>query len=135
MKKNIEDEKYIEIYRQRYETFRHLDKLRWQILQIFVAVCTAFTILYKSKTGTIEPFYFLIFGIIIIFLSYFMFKIGEGIIKNNFVLEKVGEKIGDTDIPISKNIWEASSHKFALSVFLFGFIISISSILKMTGFA
>ena len=28
----------LEVYKQRYETFRHLDRLRWQMLQISVAV-------------------------------------------------------------------------------------------------
>ena len=32
------EQENIEIYRQRYETFRHLDKLRWQMLQILVAI-------------------------------------------------------------------------------------------------
>ena len=29
---------YAEVYRQRYETFRHLDRLRWQMLQIAVGI-------------------------------------------------------------------------------------------------
>ena len=28
----------LEIYKQRYETFRYLDRLRWQMLQIAVIV-------------------------------------------------------------------------------------------------
>ncbi|MCY3996752.1 MAG: hypothetical protein OXF07_11460 [Rhodobacter sp.] len=44
----------LEIYRQRYETFRHLDRLRLQMLQILVAVGTATTLVLKATSGPPE---------------------------------------------------------------------------------
>ena len=42
----------LEIYKQRYETFRYLDRLRWQMLQI--AVGTGSLILSFGRDGS-EP--------------------------------------------------------------------------------
>ena len=44
----------LEIYRQRYETYRHFDKLRWQMLQILVAIASATALLLRYTTGTLE---------------------------------------------------------------------------------
>ena len=55
-------EENIEIYRQRYETFRHFDKLRWQMLQILVAVASATALLLRSTTDPIEWWFFCLLG-------------------------------------------------------------------------
>ena len=43
----------LEIYKQRYETYRHLDRLRWQMLQIAVGV-GSLRILAFARSGR-EP--------------------------------------------------------------------------------
>ena len=43
----------LEVYKQRYETYRHLDKLRWQMLQIAVAV--GLLVLAFGKGDSIGP--------------------------------------------------------------------------------
>ena len=40
----------IEIYKQRYDTFRHLDRLRWQIFQIAIGVGTL-TLAFARDSG------------------------------------------------------------------------------------
>jgi hypothetical protein len=44
----------LEIYKQRYETYRHLDKLRWQILQIVVAVGSAAVLTLRATPGQVQ---------------------------------------------------------------------------------
>jgi len=91
-------EDYKTIYEQRYETYRHLDKLRWFIFQIAISVIAGILVL---KNPGQENNIFAI-GLVLFSSGILMAKINYGIDKNNIVLQDVGEKIGDDSIPISK---------------------------------
>ena len=69
----------IEIYRQRFETFRHFDKLRWQMMQILVAVASATALLLRSTAGTIEWWFYYLLGASLLFIAFVMIRIGNGI--------------------------------------------------------
>ena len=96
----------LEIYKQRYETFRYLDRLRWQILQISVVICAL--ILGFGKNGTEpEPWVFVAVGVLLTIFGLTMLKIRRGINMNNQVLQRAAIQVGDTEIPPVSRWWKS----------------------------
>ena len=119
----------VEIYRQRYETFRHLDKLRWQMLQILVAVGSAFALTIRATPGKTDWWLLMSIGFALGIISFVSFQINNGIRKNGIVLREVGKKIGDASIPDTSQKRLSSSHWvsvfimiIALGFFTYGFV-------------
>jgi len=100
----------MEIYRQRYETFRHLDKLRWQMLQILVAIGTATTLILRSTSGTPEWWFFMFLGLGLLVLAFAMHKINRGLQENGKVLRETGRAVGDNAIPDVSSQWRSAAH-------------------------
>lgn len=92
----------LEIYKQRYDTFRHLDRLRWQMFQI--AVGAAALILGFKGNLSLEWGSWVGVGLLFLFLGWAKLRIGEGIVMNSKVLKEFGGKVGDANIP------EATKH-------------------------
>ena len=109
----------LEIYRQRYETYRHLDRLRWQMLQI--AVGAGSLILAFARDGR-EPnwWVFAIVGLLLTIFGVVMLKIGHGINMNSQVLSKAAAAVGDDDIPQVSKWWENVSFWVALTLIVLG---------------
>lgn len=118
----------IEVYRQRYETFRHLDKLRWQMLQLLVAVASATALVLRSTQGCIEWWFYSLLGFALLIISFVMFKVGAGIRKNSEVLSHVGKIVGDEGIPDVSSPWRSVAHWLALSICALGGALLIWSI-------
>ena len=91
---------YEEIYRQRYETFRHLDKLRWQMLQIGVASSSiVFAVSEASDIQKMHWLTWLAIGLILSLSGVAMQRIGKGIEANSVHLASAASNVGDTGIP------------------------------------
>ena len=88
----------LEIYRQRYETYRHLDRLRWQMLPVAVGAGAAILAFARYRS---EPVWwmFLGVGLLLVISGVAMRRIGQGINRNGEVLRKIAATIGDKDIP------------------------------------
>lgn len=112
----------IEIYRQRYETFRHLDKLRWQMLQIVVAVGSLSALVVRATDDPIEPWFYIAIGAILNLIALAIFRIDCGIRHNGRVLKEFGAKLGDEAIPDNAKNWRSTSVYMALIVGLAGSI-------------
>ncbi len=117
------NEKNLEVYRQRYETFRHLDKLRWQMLQILVAIGTATTLILRSTSGPLGWWFFVFLGLALLVLAFAMHKINHGLRKNGKVLKIKGEAVGDTEIPNVSNTIKSISHLLVLIVMSSGVVL------------
>jgi len=118
----------IEIYRQRYETFRHLDKLRWQMLQILVAIVSASAIFVRLNPHIIEWLFFLLLGLALLVLGIVLFKINNGIRTNGTVLRKVAESIGDNEIPDISNPWISVFSWIAILIVILGLVLIVISV-------
>lgn len=114
-------QKSVEIYTQRYETFRHLDKLRWQMLQLLIAVASATALVLRSTSGELEWWFFALLGAALAALAFVMLRIGGGIRKNAIALRKAGTAIGDNGLPDVSNKWKSVAHWLAISVMILGF--------------
>ena len=88
----------LEIYRQRYETYRHLDRLRWQMLPVAAGAGAAILAFARYRS---EPVWwvFLGVGLLLVISGVAMLRIGQGINRNGEVLQKIAATIGDQDIP------------------------------------
>jgi len=89
---------YKEVYQQRYETYRHLDGLRWHMMQIGVAAASI-VFAFSSEKGSAPDWWSWVgVGVVLIFSATAMLKIGSGISANAEMLKIAGEKLGDTHL-------------------------------------
>lgn len=84
-----------EIYRQRYETFRHLDRLRWQMAQLLVAVLSAAALIFRTSPDGVGGSFWAFLGLAFLTIAVVMDRISQGIARNGGVLRSVGERVGD----------------------------------------
>ena len=116
----------IEIYKQRYETYRYLDRLFWQMFQIAIgAIAIVAAIL---KIGTSDPAIpFGLISMLWIFIGGAMLRQRDGIRSNHFALKKAADAIGDTDIPKPKK--NGISDVIAKLILVSGFIGFVGSLI------
>jgi uncharacterized membrane protein len=113
------------IYEQRYETYRHLDNLRWFIFQIAISVAAG---IISLKDSVQESSLFAI-GLILFLSGSLIAKINHGVDDNNIILSKVGKNIGDSSIPIPKKHYKSISWWIAFCLIATGAIILLSLLL------
>jgi hypothetical protein len=110
----------LEIYRQRYEAFRHLDKLRWQMFQLAVAGGPAVLAFGFTSNGGSNSLAMIVSGILVAVFAIVMLRIGHGISANGAALSEVGIRIGDHNIPKSSNWYSSVSAWIALVLLTVG---------------
>jgi hypothetical protein len=110
---------YVSIYEQRYETYRHLDKLRWYVFQVGFSVIGAIISLRVIDNPSLFGI-----GVILVSTGMIMLKINHGIDKNNIALKKIANKLGDVDIPDIHN-----RSKFKSTSWVTGYLLTISGYL------
>ena len=111
----------LEIYKQRYETYRHLDRLRWQMLQI--AVGAGLLTLAFAKDGAKPNWWlFAVVGTMLIIFGLVMLRIGHGIKMNGQVLSKAAALVGDADIPPVSTWWKSVSFWIASTLIVVGVV-------------
>lgn len=115
---DIPTPKSVEIYNQRYETFRHLDKMRWQMLQLLIAVASATALVLRSTSGELEWWFYALLGAALATLAFVMLRIGGGIRANAIALREAGKAIGDNGLPDVSNKWKSVAHWLAIAVLI-----------------
>lgn len=124
----------LEIYKQRYETFRYLDGLHWQMFKI-VMVLGPFVLAYiRASAGTnssISQWILLIIGVLFALFGAVMLRIGQGIDMNNQVLHKFASKVGDTDIPQKAKKWKSARSWAAFVLIVSGIACVVMSFISM----
>lgn len=119
------EERAVEIYQQRYETYRHLDKLRWQMLQLALAVIPLAIAVGARSGEDPSPWIFVTAGLIVIGLALVMERIRNGLNRNAVALQKAGKQIGDDDLP-GPSAWKSSvSFWIAATLIVFGVICTV----------
>lgn len=129
-----QEEKDLEVYKQRYETFRHLDRLRWQMLQLVIAIASAFGLITRFTSNEFEWWIYTLLGSALLAIGWAMHAVGEGIRRNNVVLKSKGAIIGDQDIPDISNKWTAVSHWIAWGIIGIGIVFMAISAFKKLAF-
>ena len=118
----------LEIYKQRYETYRHLDRLRWQMLPISAGAGAAILAFARYRS---EPVWwvFLGVGLLLTISGVAMLRIGRGINRNGEVLRKVAAVIGDEDIPLVGIWFKSVAFWISLTMIGLGVLCLLTSIL------
>lgn len=117
----------LEIYVQRYETFRHLDHMRYQAQNIAILIGTLFSAYVSGVKGDFHPILGLIIGIILVSLSFTMIRISQGIVGNSKVLKEFGDKVGDTKLPIASLGWTTATFWTTAVTFIIGLGLAVYS--------
>jgi hypothetical protein len=110
----------MEIYKQRYETFRHLDGMRYQVQNITILVGTLFAGYITNQEGAVHPIFGLVVGSILVTFAFTMRRVSKGIVANSKVLKTFGEKIGDTTLPEASMSWKTATYWSTLITFFIG---------------
>lgn len=105
-----------EVYRQRYETFRHFDRIRFQLLQILVAFGAAVALFFRFQSTPAEWWAFALIGFMLFLIGNAMLKVSKGLWANNNVLHEFAAKIGDTGVPKSAEKQHSVSYWTAMFV-------------------
>jgi len=121
----------LEIYKQRYETFRHLDKLRWQMLQIAIATGSIVLAFGKGDSAKLVWWTWAVVGMILMILGFAMARISNGIKKNGEVLRSAGNIIGDINIPKQSSNWKNISFWIAIIMMVTGLACFVLSVLLL----
>lgn len=129
----MNQENTLEIYKQRYETYRHLDRLRWQMVQISVAVFTATALIIRVSNGNIEWWFTSALGAALIAISFSMSKISDGLRANQLVLKAAADTIGDHNIPDVSQKRRSVFNWISYSIGALGLIFLLTSILEFVG--
>lgn len=93
--------KNIEIYKQKYENFRHFDRLRWQAPGIAFAIAAG-VVAFSAREGTspwVRSVLLIVLGILICLCAFTMRRIGVQLEVNTQVLDAAAKLIGDETIP------------------------------------
>lgn len=97
----------IEIYQQRYETFRHFDQLKWNMVQVAILLGGGVGAIFGFEDEkNIQRILLFIIGIAFWLTASSIYSIDQGIQKNNSVLKEVANKIGDHGIPSHKQSYK-----------------------------
>lgn len=112
----MKPENAAEIYRQTFETFRHLNQLRGQMLRIAVGIGSLTLALGISSKTAPAGWVIQVSGIVLIVLGAIIEQINESMRANHKVLNLAGKAIGDTNIP--ENFRRCTSVAFWVSVLL-----------------
>ncbi len=126
------EEQSTTIYNQRYETFRHLDKLRWQMFQILIVIASGTSLILRSTTGDIEWWFYLLLGVALVLISFAMLRIGDGIRMNAKALTKAADAIGDDGMPDVSSEWKSVAHWIAVMVMGLGALFIVVAIRQAT---
>lgn len=127
----------IEIYRQKYENFRHFDKLRWQMPGIALAIgAGVVAVSARPKVPLLLITLMLILmGSGTCVCAYAMHRIRERLEENRKALIEVGELIGDNCIALpAKQSGTRSLQRFLLCVAACSFIGAAVTIVRMCGY-
>lgn len=124
----MENNKTLEIYKERYATFRHLDRVRWQLLQISVGAVSLALVFTANDNVSPAWWAFLGLGLMFIIFGMAMEKIRKGLNKNNEVLRNVATQIGDEGIPPVSKPWQSIACWIAWIWIIVGSICIIISI-------
>lgn len=110
------NENALEIYRQRYETFRYLDNLHWFMLQVAVGGGTIATTFLSTSEKNVIWWHYVLIGILFVAIGVSMLRIKSGARANNTILRKFARQIGDLDIPENKSLLNSVSYWVTLAV-------------------
>ncbi|WP_131825042.1 hypothetical protein [Yoonia rosea] len=124
------DEFSTERYRQRYETWRHLDKIRYQTLQLSIAIAGAISLVVRATGIGFPPWLWVVLSIIFFLFWQILAKVNIAILKNGEALRKFGAEVGDDMIPNTsireKSVFFYIEIAFGVAglFFFLGFVIS-----------
>ena len=105
---------HAEVYRQRYETWRYLDRMKWQMVQILVAIYAGSGVYLNAVESRWLGCFLLLAGLAVVLISWAIYRISTGLRANSRVLREAAEALGDAGIPEVRSRWRSVSHYIML---------------------
>ena len=93
------DDHATERYGQRYETWRHLDSLRYQTIQTAVGIFGVVAAILQVNGGTPSAWLWIVLGAVMLIQWKMLIKVNDAIVANGAVLAAFAKDVGDLSIP------------------------------------
>lgn len=123
----------LEIYVQRYETFRHLDKMRYQTQNVAVLIGTLYAGYLSGIGGEFVPAFGAVVGALLMATAFTMRQISKGIVANSKVLAEFGRRVSDENLPIASTGWRTATFWTTLLTLVVGLVLAAYSVWKVLG--
>ena len=117
----------IEIYKQKYENFRHFDKLRWGAVPLTFAAAGLFSI-SRDAQGNPTWWVLIVFGVFALITAWSMRRVNLGIEMNRRVLQEVATMLGDNSVP-------PAPLRFGASTLFYGTLFAMGLLAILVGIA
>lgn len=92
-------EEALERYRQRYENWRHLDRLRYVVIEVTLGALVASAAIIEALKAGLPMWSWLAISIFLFLQSKVLAKIDDGIVANGEALKRYADEVGDTLVP------------------------------------
>ncbi|WP_299192201.1 hypothetical protein [uncultured Litoreibacter sp.] len=120
-------------YSERYATWRHLDGIRYQIIQLSIAFIGAVVILTDIGDGSFPPWMYFLIGLVYLALWGVLAKVNSAIRGNGAALREFGKTIGDDKLPDVSQKERSVFFYIELGYFLLGATFLLAAILSTFG--
>ena len=117
----------VEVYKQRYETFRHLDKLRWQMIQIAAPTVAGILAIGVQQSLTGLWWIWATIGSVLTVLGVSMDRINRGIVRNNIPLAEAAKSVGDSGSFSHTNRFRSVASWIGWMMIAFGIVFFVKS--------
>ena len=131
MSEEIKEKYALEIYKERYAVWRHLETLRWTLSGISMAVLAGTVSIIQNAAKFQTWPVLLVSGLIFLMIAYSFSRISLGIVRNGQVLRRAGEIIGDDLIPVASNSMKTANGLFFCFLMLLGTIFSLAVVVAL----
>ena len=116
----------LEIYKQRYETFRFFYRLEWQLLQVGVVIGLGLLALgVERDSGNLNNWQFLAGGGVFLGFSYAMHRMAIGTRKNHPSWMHYARRVGDANVREMGSPWKSAAVQARMLLFSAGGILII----------
>jgi hypothetical protein len=129
----METKRKTEAYSERYATWRHLDSIRYQIIQLAIAFIGAVTLIADFENGLLPAWVSLLVGVVYFALWGILAKINSAIRENGEALREFGKTVGDDRLPDVSKKDRSVFHYIEIGFCVLGLTFILAALLMSIG--
>jgi len=129
----METKRKTEAYSERYATWRHLDRIRYQIIQLAIAFIGAVALIADFDGGLLPAWISLLVGVVYFALWGILAKVNSAIRGNSEALREFGKTVGDDKLPDVSKKDRSVFYYVEIGFFVLGLTFVLAAFLMVTG--
>lgn len=129
----MSNERRPEAYSERYATWRHLDRIRYQIIQLAIAFIGAIALIADVDNNRLPIWICLLVGIVYMALWGILAKVNSAIRGNGDALREFGKTVGDDRLPDVSKKDRSVFYYIEIGFFVLGLTFILTALLMVIG--